>query len=127
MAQNNQDDKKTVAKTNQNTLVDIHELQGENLSKLIDEEIYTLSRAKKLGTAKRIELLSKLIKAHADLVKTQRTTSGLDQVSGDINAGVIIIQGKSDNWVDDAKREIKEAKVAQVKDEEHPEPKKEIE
>ena len=122
MARSNQDDKKPVAKTNQHDLVDIHEFQGQNLSKLIDEEIYTLTRAKKLGTAKRIELLSKLIKAHADLVKTQRTTSGLDQVSGDINAGVIIIQGKSENWVDDAKREISEAKVAQVKHDSHSQP-----
>jgi len=79
--------------------------------------------AKKLGVEKRASILSKLVKAHSDLVKTQRTMLGLDQVTGNITAGVIIIPGKSENWpemakneIDNAKKLINAADESQVKD-----------
>jgi hypothetical protein len=83
--------------------------QTQDLMTQINITIDLLAGAKKLGVEKRSNILAKLIKAQADLVKTQRTLSGLDRQIGPISAGVIIIPGKSDNWMDDAKAEIDNA------------------
>ena len=84
--------------------------QTQALMEEITATIVTLQGAKKLGVEKRTSILAKLVKAHAELVKTQRTMLGLDQSTGNISAGIIIIPGKSDNWAEDAKKEIKNAK-----------------
>jgi len=84
--------------------------QTEELMLAITTTIEMVKGAKKLGVEKRASILAKLVKSHAELVKTQRTMLGLDQGSGNINAGVIIIPGKSDNWAEDAKKEIENAK-----------------
>ena len=101
--------------------------QTQALMEEITATIDTLKGAKKLGVEKRTSILAKLVKAHADLVKTQRTMLGLDQSTGNITAGVIIIPGKSNNWTEDAKNEIENAKeligkVQAIQDDTDPEP-----
>jgi translation initiation factor 2B subunit (eIF-2B alpha/beta/delta family) len=85
--------------------------QTKALMEEITAVIVMVKGAKKLGVEKRASILSKLVKSHAELVKTQRTMLGLDNVTGNINAGVIIIPGKSSNWAEDAQVEIENAKV----------------
>lgn len=87
-----------------------HSDDSERIGELLREAVQTLRGAKKLGTEKRVKLIGQLVKAHSELVKTQRTISGLDQMSGDINAGIIIIPEKSKNWIQDAQNEIENAK-----------------
>jgi hypothetical protein len=83
--------------------------QTTELMEQIAQTVIILKGAKKLGVEKRANVLGKLVKAHSELVKTQRTIAGLDKQTGTINAGVIIIPGKSNNWVDEAKEEIDNA------------------
>lgn len=83
--------------------------QTQDLMEAISCTIDMVKGAKKLGVEKRASILSKLVKSHAELVKTQRTMLGLDQSTGNISAGVIIIPGKSMNWAEDAKKEIENA------------------
>lgn len=84
--------------------------QTQALMEEITSTIMMVRGAKKLGVEKRASILSKLVKSHSDLVKTQRTMLGLDQSTGNISAGVIIIPGKSMDWANDAKKEIENAK-----------------
>lgn len=84
--------------------------QTQALMEEITSIILMLKGAKKLGVEKRASILSKLVKSHSELVKTQRTMLGLDQSTGNISAGVIIIPGKSMDWANDAKIEIENAK-----------------
>ena len=83
--------------------------QTQDLMEAISSTIEMVKGAKKLGVEKRASILAKLVKSHAELVKTQRTMLGLDNVTGNISAGVIIIPGKSMNWAEDAKKEIENA------------------
>ncbi|MBW2690727.1 MAG: hypothetical protein JRC99_12445 [Deltaproteobacteria bacterium] len=83
--------------------------QTERLMDEITSTIEMVHGAKKLGVEKRASILSKLVKAHSDLVKTQRTMLGLDHATTNVTAGVIIIPGKSDNWKADAEKEIENA------------------
>lgn len=87
-----------------------HLTQTQELMNEISATIDMLKGAKKLGVEKRSNVLGKLVKAHSELVKTQRTVAGLDKQTGNFTAGVIIIPGKSNNWLDDASAEIKNAK-----------------
>jgi len=106
---------------------DNHLEQSKRISDIIDEAIDSLSRANRLGNEKKIKLLAQLVRAQAELVRTQRTVTGLDQVQSTINAGVIIIPGKASegDWHSQALGEIENAKhlvieASQVNHERHP-------
>ena len=93
------------------------------LSAFLREVIVTARNAKKLGVEKQARIIATLTKAHSELVRTSRAISGADDSSRNlINQGVIIIPGKSENWVEDAQAEIASAKKlveAQVKSDAH--------
>ena len=72
----------------------------------------SLKNAKKIKTGDKSQILGRLVKSYADLVKTHRAVNNLeDEGPTMVNQGVIIIPGKAGDWVSAAKQELDDAKL----------------
>lgn len=89
--------------------VQLNELSS-TMAETIKEMARTLKGNRKTPVLEKSQILTRLMKAYADLVKTHRLINGLDSQRGGISAGVIIIPGKSDDWVKEAGQELAKAK-----------------
>lgn len=78
----------------------------EALGSIVLDMAIKLQRNRKTPLSEKANILSKLVKAHSDLVKSRRT---INPESVRINAGVILIPGKSEDWENAAKRELDRA------------------
>ena len=68
---------------------------------------------KRIALDKRVTILSKLVKAHSELVRTERLVAGMDRDGGNLTAGVIVVNGKlsPSEWHEAAIAEITETKA----------------
>ena len=77
----------------------------------IVEQLKKLKLDRKTSPADRTQILSRLVKAYSDLIKTHQSINHQDGRTT-VKAGVIIVPGKSSNWQEEAKAELESAKAA---------------
>ena len=92
--------------------------QSQRLMEALDTVIDSVKGAHKLGNEKKASILSKLVRAHCELVRSQRTSMGLDDKVADPNAGVIVAYLKADetDWEKASLVEIKESKLIPIQE-----------